>query len=121
MKNGRDANIYTRVFSLIHVEPSHSPTDLRVDFISPTTAILSWEQVDCKYQNGLITRFELQVKENASKVQTVAVNVASPSRTSYQLKTLTPSTQYEAKVAAVNNKGTSPFSEPIAFAAPNGW
>ena len=69
---------------------------------------VKWEAVPCPQQRGPITGYILRYS-NSSGVFT-ELDITGEQ---YMLSGLTPYTSYSMQVAAVNNKGTGPYSEPF--------
>ena len=71
-----------------------------------------WGTVPCPHQGGPITGYRLRyVYSNGSDSYTV--NLAGECNTQYNLTGLTPFTNYSVQVAAVNDRGTGPYSTPL--------
>ena len=88
--------------------PSAAPTDVRMTGVTSTTITLRWRKIPCIEQNGDITGY---IVRYGSQTQSVSGN----SVTETTISNLTPSTTYNAQVAAMNDAGTGPFSSSISI------
>ena len=93
--------------------PSGAPQSLEAMFVQPNEVSLSWREVACVQQNGLITGYV--VRYYATHDASSDVQQKSVVTTSDIIDGLTPNTEYGFQVAAVNVNGTGPFSEPITL------
>ena len=82
------------------------PEDLAASSIGSTSASLSWSAVDGA------TSYDLY---NSTSIDGVYAKFASPSSNSFEWSGLTANTTYFVKVAAVNDAGSSDYSDPISF------
>ena len=81
---------------------------MTVTSVSSSTITLGWGSVPCIHQNGEITGYTIQYGAMGSgDKQTL--------ETSVTLSSLTPGTNYEISVAAVNGAGTGPYSTGISI------
>ena len=71
---------------------------------------VSWDEVPCSGQNGLITGYLLYYT-NTTFSDTV--NITGGDNRQYNLTTLTPYTNYTVTVIAYNNAGTGPASSEV--------
>ena len=82
--------------------PSAGPSSVSVADVTSSTITVMWGSVPCIHQNGDITGYLVQYRavgsENKETVET--------SETEITLLSLTPDTDYEISVAAVNTEGT---------------
>lgn len=101
------------------IEPSKAPTGLEIKEITSSSAIITWNQLECTYHNGPNTGY---VIVRASNIQDIPITtyISSHSQTSYNLTSLTPETNYSVKVAAMNREGIGPFSSKISFTTARG-
>ena len=84
---------------------------MTVTSVSSSTLTIQWGSVPCIHQNGEITRYTIQYGATGSgDKQTVET-----SETEVILSSLTPETNYEISVAAVNTEGTGPYSTGISI------
>ena len=100
---------------LTHTAPSAAPTNVSVSVMSSTALNVQWGPVPCIEQNGDITGYTVRVLESGEmeRVEDVVdVNEVTISE-------LTPSTTYSIQVAAVNSKGTGPYSDLIIIDTPD--
>ena len=81
--------------------PSAGPSSVSVADVTPSTITVQWESVPCIHQNGDITGYSVQYgvmgSGNKETVET--------SETEITLSSLTPETEYQIIVAAVNIEG----------------
>ena len=70
-----------------------------------------WDTVPCSQQNGPITGYKLFYNDTNSNMVSVDINLGNNHRL-YNIQGLTPSTRYIIAVAAVNDGGTGPYSDP---------
>ena len=71
---------------------------------------ISWDEVPCSGQNGLITGYLLYYT-NTTFSDTV--NITGGDNRQYKLTTLTPYTNYTVTIIAYNDVGTGPASGEI--------
>ena len=69
--------------------------------------ILLWGIVPCPHQGGPITGYRLRYSNGTS-----IVNTTGEGSRQHALTGLTPFTSYSVQVAAVNDEGTGPYSDP---------
>ena len=68
-----------------------------------------WDPVSCLNQRGPITAYKLWYNNGA---ENISLNISGANNRTYELTGLTPSTRYTIAVAAVNDAGTGPYSDP---------
>ena len=76
---------------------------------TPSTAMVTWNSIECIDRNGLIIDYEVQFQEQESEVD-VAGGVVDVIGRTYTVGGLTPATHYTFRVAGVTSGGTGPFS-----------
>ena len=103
---------YTGISYYIHnsAAPAGAPVGLTNTTVNKTSITVVWDTVPCSQQNGLITGHKL-VYSNTNG-NTVSVNISGNNYRLYNIQGLTPSTSYTISVAAVNDGGTGPYSDP---------
>ena len=69
-----------------------------------------WDTVPCSHQNGPITGYKLVYNDTSGN--NVSVDILGNNHRLYNIQGLTPSTRYTIAVAAVNDGGTGPYSDP---------
>ena len=91
--------------------PSLSPLDVVVTSVNPASLMVSWQLPPMiEDSNGSITGHIVKyARVGSSDVKSVNVT----SGTTSTLSRLVPCVEYEVNVAAVNNDGTGPFSNPV--------
>ena len=67
-----------------------------------------WGTVPCSHQGGPITGYRLRYSNG-----TPIVNTTGEGSRQHMLTGLTPFTSYSVQVAAVNDGGTGPYSDPV--------
>ena len=78
---------------------------------------VSWTLPAPEGQNGIITSYSLQiVKVETSQLYTYKRN---GSHTEMLIKDLQPSAKYECSLAAENEVGLGPFSDPLTVTMPS--
>ena len=90
---------------------------MTVTSVSSSTITLGWGSVPCIHQNGKITGYTIQYGAMGSgDKQTVET-----SETEVTLSSLTPETNYEISVAAVNTEGTGVSENISATTSAGSW
>ena len=69
-----------------------------------------WGTVPCSQQRGPITGYSLHYNSSSGSS---SVNITGEENRQYTLTGLTPYTSYTVQVAAVNDGGTGPYSDPF--------
>ena len=93
--------------------PSGPPQRLEVRPINSTAAVVSWQPPSSDQRNGLTSGYRLQLSQRAASFRfNVTVN---SSTTQVMLKNLTAGAGFSIRLAAVNEVGTGPLSEPVHF------
>ena len=69
-----------------------------------------WETVPCPHKGAPITDYKLNYTNGSDSY---TANIAGEENTQYNLTGLTPFTNYSVQVAAVNDRGTGPYSTPL--------
>ena len=82
-----------KTFAIFVVAPSGTPQNLRVVFMSATSIIIQWDEVECRERNGVI--FGYQVMSSSIDTPTVG--------TMFTASGLLPRTSYTFSVEAVNS------------------
>ena len=88
--------------------PSAPPDSVTVAGMTSSTLTVQWGMVPCIHRNGEITGYSVRYSGGGS-TQTVTVVEMEVT-----IQDLMPSTNYFIEVAAVNNAGIGPYSDPIA-------
>ena len=97
--------------------PSAPPSAVTVTSVSSSTLTIQWGDVPCIHQNGEITGYTIQYGATGSgNKQTVKT-----SETEVTLSSLTPETNYEISVAAVNTEGTGVSENISATTSAGSW
>ena len=71
-----------------------------------------WEAVPCPHKGAPITDYKLNYT-NSAHDSNYTVNITEEENKQYNLTGLTPFTNYSVQVAAVNERGTGPYSTPL--------
>ena len=95
---------------LNYTAPSSPPQNIEVTGDDPASLMVSWQPPLDMTCNGPITGYVIQYARVESD-DNMIVNV--PSGTSLAVSGLFACVEYSVTVAAVNNKGTGPFSKPV--------
>ena len=103
-------DVYPRAYSA----PSGAPQSLEAMFVQPTEVSLRWRELPCFQQNGPITGYVVRYYATCGASRDVRQNKSVVS-TGDIVDGLTPNTEYVFQVAAVNDNGIGPFSEPITL------
>ena len=94
--------------------PSGAPQILEAMFIRLTEVSLIWREVPCVQQNGLITGYVVRYYATCGLERDVQQSQPVVT-TGSTIDGLTPITDYAFQVAAVNVKGSGPFTELITL------
>ena len=84
--------------------PTGAPGGLTSTSVESRSLSVVWGTVPCPHQGGPITGYRLRYSNGTSIVNTTGEK--------YNLTGLTPFTSYSVQVAAVNDGGTGPYSDP---------
>ena len=95
--------------STILPAPTGAPEGLTHTFVDNTSITAMWDTVPCPHQRGPIAGYKLFYSDGTDNV---TVDILGNSHRLYDIKGLTPSTRYTIAVAAVNDGGTGPYSDP---------
>ena len=91
-----------------HAAPTGAPGGLTGALVeSRSLSVLRWGTVLCPHQGGSITGYRLRYSNGTS-----IVNTTGEENRQHVLTGLTPFTSYSVQVAAVNDGGTGPYSDP---------
>ena len=94
--------------------PSGVPQLMEIMFIRLTEVSLIWREVPCVQQNGLITGYVVRYYATCGLERDVQQSQPVVT-TGSTIDGLTPITEYAFQVAAVNVKGSGPFTELITL------
>ena len=87
--------------------PTGAPGGLTSTSVESRSLSVVWGTVPCPHQRGPITGYRLHYSNGTS-----IVNTTGEENRQHVLTGLTPFTSYSVQVAAVNDKGTGPYSDP---------
>ena len=87
--------------------PTDAPGSLTNTSVEKRSITVVWETVPCPDQRGPITGYRLRYSNGTS-----IVNKTGEGSRQHVLTGLTPFTSYSVQVAAVNFRGTGPYSDP---------
>ena len=87
--------------------PTGAPGGLTSISVESMSLSVIWGKVPCPHQGGPITGYRLRYSNGTS-----IVNTTGEGSRQYVLTGLTPFTSYSVQVAAVNDGGTGPYSDP---------
>ena len=97
--------------SFCFTAPITSPEDIITTATTPSTALLSWDELDMGQQNGVIMGYVI----NITVLQTGETLQVFSNTTSLLLEQLRPFTFYSCIIAAQTSAGIGPFSTTIMF------
>ena len=105
------------MFMAILPVPSAAPSSVSVSVVNSTAFTVQWGMITCINRNGDITGYRIHVVGSVEmeKLENVGDDVREVT-----ISQLTPSTTYSIQVAAVNNIGPGPYSDPIIIDTPDG-
>lgn len=110
-------NIHTYAQISFNSAPSGSPVGVTINYILPaTTAKLSWTPVPKEQRNGIITGYDVYVKEHDSG-STQEILVEEADATSVEVSNLNPLTLYHFSISAKTKAGSGPV-ESITSQSP---
>ena len=90
--------------------PTMGPREVITTHIASRTVQVTWNTIECVHRNGLITDYEVQLREDSSGDMVTDGVVDFDART-YMASGLRPFTSYIFQVAGVNVDGTGVFTE----------
>ena len=88
--------------------PNGAPQNFTNTLAESKSIGIVWETVPCPHQRGPITGYRLRYSNGTS-----IVNTSGEESRHHVLTGLTPYTNYSVQVAAVNDGGTGPYSNPL--------
>ena len=103
-----------QISTFVYSVPSGVPQILEAMFIRLTEVSLIWREVPCVQQNGPITGYIVRYYATCGFDRNVQRS-KSVVTTGSNIDGLTPITEYAFQVAAVNVKGSGPFTELITL------
>ena len=83
-------------YFLYNIAPTAAPENLEHIETSSTSITVQWASVPCAHRNGEITHYVIRY----GKINSTPVNESIGSVSTYTIKGLEPSTEYEIQVAA---------------------
>ena len=87
--------------------------------LSPTVLFISWLPPLAEGHNGIITSYILHIMEVGMQSQLNILYERNSSHSEILIDGLKPSTEYECILAAENEVGVGPFSEPLKVITPS--
>ena len=105
---------HRQISTFAYSVPSGAPQILEAMFIQLTEVSLIWREVPCVQQNGPITGYVVSYYATCGSDRDVQQS-QSVETTDTTITGLTPITEYDFHVAAVNVNGNGPFTEPITL------
>ena len=90
--------------------PTDAPGGLAITSVESRSLSVAWGIVPCPHQGGPITGYRLYYSNGSDSY---IVNITGEENKQFNLTGLTPSTSYSVQVAAVNDRGTGPYSTPL--------
>ena len=101
------------------VEPSGAPTNLKVTVISGYVLKVSWSGIPRDKWNGQLTGYDICSTKKKTVCDGGTVGISSSSTNSnFEIKQLTPYTDYTLAVRAVNGVGEGPWSTAVEQRTP---
>lgn len=97
--------------------PSLPPRNIYIETLSPTVIFISWLPPPAEGHNGIITSYILHIVEVGTNQ--LDLYERNSSHSEILIKGLQPSTEYECLLAAENEVGFGPFSEPLKVITPS--
>ena len=97
--------------------PTLPPRNIFIETLSPTVVFVSWLPPAAEGQNGIITSYVLHIVEVGTSQ--LDVYERNSSHSEILIEGLLPSTKYECLLAAENEAGLGPFSEPLEVTTPS--
>lgn len=92
-----------------HAAPTGSPEGLSSTSVESRSLIVEWGPAHCENQGGPITGYKLHYNNSNG---TSTASITGEENRNHTLTGLAPYTRYSLQVAAVNDGGTGPYSEP---------
>ena len=89
--------------------PTGAPGGLNITSVESRSLNAVWGTVPCSHQGGPITGYRLRSSKNDG---TTIVSTTGEGNRQHVLTGLTPFTSYSVQLAAVNDGGTGPYSDP---------
>ena len=89
--------------------PTGAPKELTNTSVCNTSISVIWDPVSCLSQRGRITAYKLWYSNGAENISLI---ISGENNRTYELTGLIPLTSYTIAVAAVNDGGTGPYSDP---------
>ena len=107
--------IYMAIPNCVYVNdsspaPTGAPVGLTSTSVESRSLSVVWGTVPCPHQGGPITGYRLHYSSGSDSY---TVNITGEEIRQYKLTGLTPFTNYSLQVAAVNDRGTGPYSSTL--------
>lgn len=114
------SNFDTCLIQLVpSIVPSGYPSGLHPTSVHDTSITLSWNKLPCKQENGPIIGYQCRLFLHSKLYSTD--RIMGSESTTYTAKELSPHTEYDFDIAAINEKGVGDFSPPVTVqTAPTG-
>ena len=93
------------LITCLSLAPTGAPRTITNTSVESRSLTVVWGTVPCPDQRGPITKYRL-------RYGTSIVNTTGEGSRQHVLTGLTPFTSYSVQVAAVNDGGTGPYSDP---------
>ena len=94
---------------MLSTVPSSAPQNINASIISSSIVLLHWSELPQRDQNGIISNYVITVTN--TRTLTVFLISTEMNQNFYEVKSLSPYTNYTFAVAAKNINGTGPFSK----------
>ncbi|CAI8041621.1 Tyrosine-protein phosphatase Lar [Geodia barretti] len=90
--------------------PSGPPSSVTALALSSTSILVTWDNPDDFDANGIITAFEIILKDSSNHLRNFT---QPPSAFSFHLEGLNKYAEYRVELSAQNSEGRGPFSNPV--------
>ena len=98
----------------ISLVPNAPPESVQAITRSPTSILVTWEQVPEIDQNGIITLYEVQLNQNTfNEISTSNLNTTNASQLMVEIEGLEEYIEYSVRVRAYTSVGPGPFSVAV--------
>ena len=98
------------MYSHISTAPTSSVSNITISSVEARSMTVSWDEVPCSGQNGLITGYLIYYTNTTFSD---IVNITGGDNRQYNLTTLTPYTNYTVTITAYNDGRSGPGSSEV--------
>ena len=96
------------------VAPGAAPPNVSAEAVSYDKIQVAWGELSCTEQNGVVTGYTIEVYHDGEIVNTTSVGTSNTAT----ISGLLPLQMYAVSVAAVNDEGSGPHSDPVLLTTP---